>query len=160
MTSNWNDHNDRKSSLAPGAGQANRALLIGKQCDILLIVMRRWFSAGLLVICLGVFLCPAIGKPDAAGLVVAPSGEQQSQSCEMDNQSCAAMSEPVDHCCSLPIRTSQTSQSCATACSSLILIYAVVEKPRAPLFAELSVLPDDRIGEFRADRPPVPPPRV
>jgi hypothetical protein len=124
--------------------------------------MRRWLSAGLLVTCLGVFLCPAVGKPDAATLLTAASIEEQERpSCEIDTPPCGTMTEPVDRCCNMPTQNSHSSsQGCSTACSALVLMCIVAEKQRWPRFAEQLFFPQDNYATTRADRPPVPPPRA
>jgi hypothetical protein len=124
--------------------------------------MRRWLSAGLLGMCLGVFLCPAVGKPDAVTLLAATSIEKEQQtSCEIDTTACGTMAEPVDRCCNMPTQNSHSSsQCCWTGCSALILMCNAVEKQRSPRFAERLLFPQDNHATSRPDRPLVPPPRV
>jgi hypothetical protein len=116
--------------------------------------MSRSVTAGLLIICLGVFLCPAVGKPE---IVTAPAKQT---SCCAQTSKCAKMSENAspDKGCSSD--QSQSSHCCPVPCSALILFCAAMEDLFAPAQTEHLVFARQAFAFVRTDRPPVPPPRV
>src|SRR3954469_2481367 len=91
-------------------------------CDILCVAMRRVFTAGLLSICLGVFLCPAVGRLDASSLIGLSSLENQT--CRKPAVECPEAVVPADGCCSHQDHNSQPSHCCPAPCSALILMYS------------------------------------
>jgi hypothetical protein len=130
---------------------------------LLRIAMHRTITVGLLSICLAVFLCPAVGKPDAVvwvmnkpALVFTP----QEHSCASEPKACHNVSKPSGNCCDHEQGSSQPSHCCPTPCSALVLMCSITEQGTAPVFDALSIFTIDCTGEVRADRPPIPPPRV
>jgi hypothetical protein len=109
--------------------------------------MRRVANAAVLIVCLGAFVCPAVGKAN----VIPPA--RQHTSCEKTDQlsdvggGCAGKQSQPNHCCPVP-------------CSTLILYYVPVDGLSTPAITEQLVFSGDTISSIRRERPPVPPPRA
>ena len=76
--------------------------------------MRRAITAGLLIVCLGVFLCPAVGK-------VTFSPPPQKQSCCAETGTCKKAAEVPAKPGGCAKEKSQPSQCCPSPCSALVL---------------------------------------
>ena len=128
------------------------------------VVMRRTVTAALLCICLGVFLCPAVGKPTVPEQLpqtkANASCAEAQHDCDQDADSIPPNIDRGHSCCHRPARHSQSTHCCPAPCSLLVLMCSSAETERAPAFTSLNIFADDWNGAIRRDRPPSPPPRV
>ena len=117
------------------------------------LAMHRALLSGLLLVCLGVFLCPAVGKP---GVLSAPRQE----SCCKQTSGCVKSSNRVEKTGGCASEKSQPARCCPLPYSALILFCAAVEALPAPHCADYSFFAAGPSAFSRIDRPPVPPPRA
>jgi hypothetical protein len=108
--------------------------------------MRRSAATVVLILSLGVFLCPAVGKPS---ITISP----KRHAC------CAKMSERSIECGGCAKEQSQPVESCPVPCSALILHFAPAESLSVPTATAHLVSVSNERTTIRSDRPPVPPPR-
>src|ERR1051325_460079 len=126
--------------------------------------MHRTITVGLLSVCLAVFLCPSVGKPDVMFwavdkpvIGVAP----QHQSGGVETKGCTNLSQRHGKCCRQQQQSqhSPPSRCCPAPCSALVLMCTVGDKTRIPDFHADTIFATHLYGVFRTDRPPIPPPR-
>src|SRR4051794_18787255 len=111
--------------------------------------MQRIITVALLSICLGVFLCPAVGKPTAIFWTVEKPAEtacSHHQSCASDAGNGCAMSQSRDDGCPRSAQSSSSSHCCPTPCSSLVLIYSAFDQQRVPQFAARTLSATDQVS--------------
>jgi hypothetical protein len=126
-------------------------------------VMHRIITVALLSICLGVFLCPAVGRPAAISWAVekpAVTSCSHHQSCPSDAGPRCEMTQNTDDCFTRSAPNSSSSHCCPAPCSTLVLIYSASDHQRVPEFAVRTLSAPDQSSLLRTERPPVPPPRV
>jgi hypothetical protein len=116
--------------------------------------MRRTVTAGLLLICLGIFLCPAAGKQEP---LVEPA---KKSSCCAQKSAYEQMSERLPDGKGCASERSQSNSSCPVPCSALVLFCPPLQPRFAPAQTEELIFASDTFASARTDRPPVPPPRV
>jgi hypothetical protein len=119
-----------------------------------LAVVRRAVTAAVLIICLGIFLCPAVGKPEA----LVPSAKQSN--CCAQEIGCAKMSERVSKDKGCGSEQSQGNHCCPVPCSTLVLFCPPIETLFRPAQTEQLIFASETFASVRAERPPVPPPRA
>jgi hypothetical protein len=114
--------------------------------------MRRVVTAGVLIVCLGVFLCPAVGKPST--MVVA-----KKQSCCTQTSVCMEMTGHSGTRGDCAGEQSQKNGCCPIPCASLILFFTPAEGLSIPTITEQILFVSETAASARTERPPVPPPR-
>src|SRR2546428_12691923 len=116
--------------------------------------MHRAALAGLLLVCLAIFLCPAVGKPNFVSL-------PQKHSCCAQKTACAKPSQqyaPSRGACGG--EKSQPTDCCPIPCSALVLLCTTADRLSFPTFSAQLIFTSDTTAADRVDRPPVPPPRA
>src|SRR2546423_15707593 len=101
--------------------------------------MHRTITVGLLSVCLAVFLCPAVGKPDVMLWEVAKPAlvfASQHQSCGVETKGCSKLSQRHGGYCRQPQseRSQSSSHCCPATCSALVLMCTVRQEPRIAQF--------------------------
>src|SRR6478672_11574229 len=100
--------------------------------------MHRTITGGLLSVCLTVFLCPAVGKPNNLSWPVekpAPVVAPVHKSCGIETKGCSKLSKQHGSCCAgHESQNSQSSHCCPAPCSALVLMCSVADKQTFPQF--------------------------
>src|SRR2546423_13501226 len=100
--------------------------------------MHRTITVGLLSVCLAVFVCPQVGKPDIVSIALnkpAAVFAPPHQSCSVQIKKCPKISQHHGKCCGQHNENSPSPSHCCPApCSALVLMCTVADKTRIPDF--------------------------
>src|SRR5262245_28840275 len=115
--------------------------------------MRRTATSALLIVCLSIFLCPAVGKPSVP---VVP----QKHSCCVQTTNYVHGTESASERSGCAGKEAPDRNCCPITCSALVLFFAFSECLSVPQTTAQGVSTSDAVISARSERPPVPPPRV
>src|SRR6201984_1296316 len=97
--------------------------------------MHRTITVGLLSICLAVFLCPSVGRPNILFVAVEKPTRvfaPPHQSCGAEIKGCSKVAQRHGKCCGHENQNSQSSHCCPAPCSALVLMCSVSDKHSIP----------------------------